>query len=56
MKLNKSLYGLVQAPYLWFYHCSNALEKVGLEPSQLDPCLFNGRGIVAVLYVDDILL
>jgi Reverse transcriptase (RNA-dependent DNA polymerase) len=30
MKLNKSLYGLVQAPYLWFNRCSEALGKVGL--------------------------
>jgi Reverse transcriptase (RNA-dependent DNA polymerase) len=56
IKLNRSLHGLVQAPYLWFNHCSDALGKVGLEPSQLDTCLFYGRGVVAVLYVDIILL
>jgi Reverse transcriptase (RNA-dependent DNA polymerase) len=56
LKLNQSLYGLVQAPYLWFNHCSDALGKIGLEPSQLDPCLFYGRGAVTVLYVDNHIL
>ena len=55
LKLNKSLYGLVQAPMYWYNHLKAELKRVGLVPSPLDPCLFYGRGMVILCYVDDCL-
>jgi hypothetical protein len=54
MKLNKSLYGLVQAPMHWFNKLKEGLEKHGLKQSKYDPCLFYGKGMVALVYVDDV--
>jgi hypothetical protein len=56
LKLKKSLYGLVQAPMYWFNHLKTKFESVGLMQSELDPCLFYGRGVIALCYVDDCLL
>jgi hypothetical protein len=55
MKLNKSLYGLVQAPMYWFNHLSKTLTDKGFVASKKDPCLFYGRGFVILVYVDDCL-
>jgi hypothetical protein len=55
MKLNRSLYGLVQSPINWYSHLKDALEDVGFEKSDHDPCLFYGRGMVLLVYVDDVL-
>ena len=48
LRLNKSLYGLVQAPMLYYNHLSAGLEQCGLKPSSADPCMFIGRGMVAL--------
>ena len=55
MKLNKSLYGLVQAPLYWYNHLKNALENKGFKASKQEPCMFYGRGMVVLCYVDDCL-
>ena len=55
LKLNKSLYGLVQAPMYWFNHLSSVLEQKGFKPSQHDSCLFYGHGFIILVYVDDCL-
>ena len=55
LRLNKSLYGLVQAPMLYYNHLKSGLKACGLEPSEQDPCMFIGRGMVALSYVDDVL-
>ena len=55
MKLNHSLYGLVQAPLYWYNHLKDSLAKVGFKRSALDSCLFYGHGIVVLIYVDDCL-
>jgi Reverse transcriptase (RNA-dependent DNA polymerase) len=55
LRLNKSLYGLVQAPMLYYGHLAAGLKKRGLELSKADPCMFAGRGMVALSYVDDLL-
>ena len=39
-KLNKSAYGLVDAPFLWFCSLVTELTKLGFEASPFDPCLF----------------
>jgi len=55
LKLNKSLYGLVQSPLYWFNFISATLDNRGFKPSNIDPCLFYGRGMVILVYVDDCL-
>ncbi len=55
MKLNRSLYGLVQAPLCWYNHLKAEMAKAGFERSKLDPCLFYGHGMVVLCYVDDCL-
>ncbi len=57
MKLNRSLYGLSQAPLYWYNHLQKALEDktVGFVKSKLDDCIFYGHGIIVLVYVDDVL-
>jgi hypothetical protein len=55
LSLNKSVYGLRQAPRYFFQHLKERLEKCGLKQSPKDPCLFVGTSVIAVVYVDDIL-
>ena len=51
LKLNKSLYRLVQAPMYWYEHLSSALEKKGFKVSDHDQCLFYGCGFIILVYV-----
>ena len=42
LKLVKSLYGLAEAPRLWYLHLFDALvNKLGFTQSKIDPCLLN---------------
>lgn len=60
MKLRKSLYGLRQAPKLWYKLFTSLLLKNGFSRSSVNDCLFQkttkNRVIYLLLYVDDILL
>ena len=55
LRLKKSLYGLVQAPMLYYNHLKAGLKDRGFEPSDADPCMFIGRGMIILSYVDDCL-
>jgi hypothetical protein len=55
LSLNKTVYGLRQAPRYFFKHLKERIEKCGLRQSNKDPCLFIGSKVIAVVYVDDIL-
>ncbi len=56
LKLNKSLYGLVQAPLYWGNHLKEAFERHGLQSlSDYDPCIYVNDDMVVVTYVDDCL-
>jgi hypothetical protein len=55
LKLNKSMYGLRQAPREWFIMVKEFFDSVGLSNSQADPNLFSGRGIFLPIFVDDML-
>ena len=55
LKLEKSLYGLVQAPMYWYNHLLSKLQSKGFKPSESDPCLFYGREFIILVYVDDCL-
>jgi predicted RNA binding protein YcfA (HicA-like mRNA interferase family) len=54
LKLNKSIYGLSVAPKLWHEHLFKALEQDGFVPSKYDPCLLFKKGMMLVVYVNDV--
>lgn len=59
-KLRKSLYGLQQVPWLWYFKLATALQDYGFAQSPLDHSLFvyNKHHIYLALlvYVDDLVL
>ena len=55
MKLNKSLYGLVQPPLYWYNNLKGAVEERGFKPRPLGPCIFYGRGVISLIYFDDVI-
>ena len=56
LKLHKSLYGMADAPLMFFELLKSNLEKVGFEQlSHIDPCLFVHPKAICLTYVDDCL-
>jgi hypothetical protein len=59
-KIKRALYGLKQAPKAWHQRIDAWLVSQGLMRSKQDPNLYfgtsNGRKIIILLYVDDLLL
>ena len=55
MKLNKSLYGLCEAPKLWRDFLCTGLINAGFQPSPHDPGIYYGHGMAISVYVDDVL-
>ena len=53
LKLVKSLYGHASSPRLFYEFISKHFKNVGLKQSEHDPCLWTGRDIMLVQYVDD---
>ena len=53
LKLQRCLYGLKQAPRNWYLHLKQQLEACHLVQSEADPCLFLGREVICIIYVDD---
>ena len=61
LKLNKAVYGLLQAPRQWMKSLASALSSISMIQSKADPCLFvkmDGAHVklAALVYVDDILI
>ena len=56
VRLRKALYGLRQAPLLWYKEIHQFLLSIGFSQSTVDSNLYFGKGILLLLYVDDILL
>ena len=61
VKLDKALYGTIEAAKLWYDNLSEKLIQDGFVPNPYDPCVFNrttkhGEQITIVLYVDDMLV
>jgi hypothetical protein len=56
LKLNKSLYGLVQAPKAFYDHMRSGLEARGFRVSENDPCLFIHDDMLAISWVDDVVI
>lgn len=57
-KLKRALYGLKEAPKLWFQNLSSFLTSHGYESCPDEPCLLINKstGVIIFLYVDDFLL
>jgi hypothetical protein len=55
LKLNKTLYGLRQSPRLFWKYMVHKMEMCGTQKSKLDPCLFIGEQVIAIMYVDDLI-
>jgi Reverse transcriptase (RNA-dependent DNA polymerase) len=56
LKLNRSLYGLKEAPRLFYLHLRDHLLARHMTQSTFDPCLFYGDGVILVCFVDDCIL
>jgi hypothetical protein len=55
-KLLRNLYGLKDAGKTWFDYLKKGLIARGWEPSEMNGCLFTKKGIMLVVYVDDVIL
>jgi hypothetical protein len=57
LKLNKSIYGLVQAARQWHEKFSEEILNMGFKSNHIDPCIFfkeeNGEFCILCIYVDD---
>ena len=56
LRLNRSLYGMRQSPRYFFKYLTKRLERQGLKPSDLDPCLFMSDKLIVIIYADDVLV
>ena len=54
-KLNKSLYGLVQDSLYYQNNLKVDFEEIGYKPIPLYPWMFYGRGMISLIYVDDVI-
>ena len=56
LKLHKSLYGMTDAPLMFFELLKKNLENVGfVQFNHIDPCLFVHKKAICLTYVDDCL-
>ena len=56
LELKRALYGLKDAPLLWYRHLKDTLIRLGLRPVQDVPCLFTSDQLIVFFYVDDIVV
>jgi hypothetical protein len=52
----RALYGLKEAPLLWYAELQKTLKKLGLKPVPGVPCLFANSNLIVFFYVDDIVV
>ena len=60
VRLDKALYGCVEAAHLWYLMLRKKLEAYGFVANPAEPCVFNKRNaaglqISLTLHVDDLL-
>lgn len=57
-KSNKSLYGLKNAPLIFYQTLSTVLLKSGFKSSSLDPCIIYNKelNVYIAMYVNDLLI
>ena len=56
LELKRALYGLKDAPLLWYKHLKKTVIKLGLRPVKDVPCLFTNERLIVFFYVDDIVV
>ena len=54
LKLVRSLYGARDAPKLWLELLFKAFKEYGLTQSMLDPCLWLGKNLFLICFVDEV--
>ena len=54
--LLRALYGLREAPLLWYQELRNTLRKLGLQPVDNAPCVWTNKHLIVFFYVDDIVI
>ena len=59
-RLKRELYGLKQAPRAWYTKIDNYFTRLGFTKSEADAniyhIVFEGKSLVIVLYVNDLIL
>jgi hypothetical protein len=56
LQLNKSLYGFKQAGYNWFAKLCNRFLHCGFMQSNIDACVFFGKGCIVSTCVDNCII
>jgi hypothetical protein len=56
LELKRALYGLRDAPRLWYKHLTATLEKLGLQQAPGVPCLFSNDCLIISFFVDEIVV
>jgi hypothetical protein len=56
LKLKRTLYGIKQSPRAFWKFMDEKMVNCDMVQSELDPCLFISDTVIAVMYVDDILM
>jgi hypothetical protein len=56
LQLWRALYGLKEAPLLWYNDLCTSLRKMGLKPVPGILCLFTNEKLIVFFYVDDIVV
>jgi hypothetical protein len=56
LELKRALYGLRDAPRLWYKHLTATLEKLGLRQVPGVPCLYSNDQLIVFFFVDDIVV
>ena len=55
-RLLKALYGLKQSPRIWYNTLSTFLTGLGYAPLNADTSIFQHKGTIVAIYVDDLLI
>ena len=56
LTLRRALYGLKDAPLLWYKELTKSLTALGLHPIPNTPCLYINADLIIFFYVDDIVV
>ena len=56
LSIKRLLYGLKPSPRAFWKYMVEKFKACGCKQSNLDPCLFISATVIAVIYVDDILM
>ena len=56
LELKRALYGLKDAPLLWYKHLNETLTKLGLRLVKDVPCLFTNKRLIVFFYVNNIVV